>query len=102
MTTMPERDLFLASLSSGVGSRAAPWSRGRVSRRWPAAHPDGAVGDPQIDPCTSVSGGASPRPIRAQEAGPDVPVSDPTDLSEASRAFFDQYRHELTGLSKRR
>jgi hypothetical protein len=98
MTTVPERDLLLGVALSGGGSRAALFAQAGLEALAGLRTADGASVITKINHISSVSGGSlSASYYVLKKPGRDVPVLNPDgSLSEAYRAFFDQYRTELS------
>ena len=98
MTTMPERDLLVGVALSGGGSRAALFAEAGLEALAGLRTADGVSVINKINHLSSVSGGSlSSTYYVLKKPGRDVPVLNPDgSLSEAYRAFFDQYRTELS------
>jgi hypothetical protein len=98
VTTMPERDLLLGVALSGGGSRAALFAEAGLEALAGLRTADGVSVINKINHLSSVSGGSlSASYYVLKKPGRDVPVLNPDGtLSEAYRAFFDQYRAELS------
>jgi Patatin-like phospholipase len=98
MTTVPERDLLLGVALSGGGSRAALYAEAGLEALAGLRTADGASVIDKISHISSVSGGSLSASYYAlKKPGRDVPVLNPDgSLSTAYRAFFDQYRTELS------
>jgi patatin-like phospholipase len=97
-TTVPEHDLFLGVALSGGGSRAALFTEAGLEALAQVRMADGKSLISRIDYLSSVSGGSlSATYYMLKKPGRDVPVlnADGT-LSPAYRAFFDQYKAELS------
>jgi hypothetical protein len=97
-TTAPARDLLLGVALSGGGSRAALFAEAGLEALAGLRTADGVSVINKIANVSSVSGGSlSATYYMLKKPGRDVPVlnADGT-LSEAYRAFFDQYRAELS------
>ena len=97
MTTMPERDLLLGVALSGGGSRAALFAEAGLEALAGLRTADGVSVIDKINHLSSVSGGSlSASYYVLKKPGRGVPVLNPDGtLSDAYRAFFDQYRAEL-------
>src|SRR6267142_4616572 len=98
MTTMPERDLLMGVALSGGGSRAALFAEAGLEALAGLRTADGVSVINKINHLSSVSGGSlSASYYVLKKPGRDVPVLNPDgSLSDAYRAFFDQYRTELS------
>src|SRR5499426_2860663 len=98
MTTVPERDLLLGVALSGGGSRAALYAQAGLQALAGLRTADGKSVIDKISHLSSVSGGSLSASYYAlKKPGRDVPVLNPDgSLSDAYRAFFDQYRTELS------
>jgi hypothetical protein len=98
MTTVPERDLLLGVALSGGGSRAALFAEAGLEALAGVRTADGVSLINRINHLSSVSGGSLSATYYVQKKpGREVPVLNPDgSLSEAYRAFFDQYRTELS------
>jgi patatin-like phospholipase len=98
MTTVPERDLLLGVALSGGGSRAALFAEAGLEALAGLRTADGVPLINKINHLSSVSGGSLSATYYVQKKpGREVPVLNPDgSLSEAYRAFFDQYRTELS------
>jgi len=98
MTTVPQRDLLLGVALSGGGSRAALFAEAGLEALAGLRTADGVSVLNKINHLSSVSGGSlSATYYVLKKPGRDVPVLNPDgSLSEAYRAFFDQYRTELS------
>jgi hypothetical protein len=98
MTTVPERDLLVGVALSGGGSRAALFAEAGLEALAGLRTADGVSVINKINHLSSVSGGSlSASYYVLKKPGRDVPVLNPDgSLSEAYRAFFDQYRTELS------
>jgi hypothetical protein len=98
MTTMPERDLLVGVALSGGGSRAALFAEAGLEALAGLRTADGVSVINKINHLSSVSGGSlSASYYVLKKPGRDVPVLNPDgSLSDAYRAFFDQYRTELS------
>jgi hypothetical protein len=97
-TAAPTRDLLLGVALSGGGSRAALFAEAGLEALAGLRTADGVSVINKIANISSVSGGSlSATYYMLKKPGRDVPVLN-TDgsLSEAYRAFFDQYRTELS------
>jgi patatin-like phospholipase len=97
-TTAPTRDLLLGVALSGGGSRAALFAEAGLEALAGLRTADGDSVINKIANVSSVSGGSlSAAYYTLKKPGRDVPVlnGDGT-LSEAYRAFFEQYRTELS------
>jgi Patatin-like phospholipase len=98
MTTVPERDLLLGVALSGGGSRAALFAEAGLEALAALRTSDGVSVIDQIAHLSSVSGGslsASYYALKKPGRGVSVLNTDGS-LSDAYRAFFDQYRAELS------
>jgi Patatin-like phospholipase len=97
-TTAPERDLLLGVALSGGGSRAALFAEAGLEALAELRTADGVSVIDKIAHLSSVSGGSlSATYYVLKKPGRDVPVLNADgSLSEAYRAFFDQYRTELS------
>src|SRR5499426_4596725 len=98
MTTVPERDLLLGVALSGGGSRAALYAQAGLEALAGLRTTDGKSVIDKISHLSSVSGGSlSASYYILKKPGRDVPVLKPDgSLSDAYRAFFEQYRTELS------
>jgi hypothetical protein len=98
MTTLPERNFLLGVALSGGGSRAALFAQAGLEALAGLRTADGASVITKINHISSVSGGSlSGSYYVLKKPGRDVPVLNPDgSLSEAYRAFFDQYRADLS------
>jgi hypothetical protein len=98
MTTVPQRDLLLGVALSGGGSRAALFAEAGLEALAGLRTADGVPLIDKINHLSSVSGGSlSASYYVLKKPGRDVPVLNPDgSLSEAYRAFFDQYRTDLS------
>ena len=98
MTTVPERDLLLGVALSGGGSRAALFAQAGLEALAGLRTKDGASVIDKIAHISSVSGGSlSASYYVLKKPGRGVPVLNPDgSLSDAYRAFFEQYRTELS------
>jgi len=98
MTTVPERDLLLGVALSGGGSRAALFAEAGLEALAGLRTADGKSVIDKIAHISSVSGGSLSGTYYAlKKPGRDVPVLNPDGtLSDAYRAFFEQYRTELS------
>src|SRR5262247_1619945 len=98
MTTVPERDLLLGVALSGGGSRAALYAQAGLEALAGLRTTDGKSVIDKISHLSSVSGGSLSASYYAlKKPGRDVPVLKPDGtLSDAYRAFFEQYRTELS------
>jgi hypothetical protein len=98
MTTVPERDLLLGVALSGGGSRAALFAEAGLEALATLRTADGVSVIDKIAHISSVSGGSlSGSYYVLKKPGRSVPVLNPDGtLSDAYRAFFDQYRTELS------
>jgi Patatin-like phospholipase len=97
-TAVPERDLLLGVALSGGGSRAALFGAAGLEALAAVRMADGASVIDKISHLSSVSGGSLASTYFAlKKPGRDVPVlnADGT-LSDAYRAFFEQYRTDLS------
>jgi hypothetical protein len=97
-TTVPDRDLLLGVALSGGGSRAALFAEGGLEALAGLRTADGVSVIDKIAHLSSVSGGSLSATYYAlKKPGRDVPVLNADgSLSEAYRAFFDQYRTALS------
>src|SRR5262244_936318 len=97
-TTVAERDLLLGVALSGGGSRAALFAEAGLEALAQIRLADGNSLLNRIDYLSSVSGGSlSASYYVLKKPGRDVPVLNPDgSLSQAYRAFFDQYRAQLS------
>ncbi len=98
MTTVPQRQTLLGVALSGGGSRAALFAEAGLEALAGLRTADGISLIDKINHVSSVSGGSlSASYYILKKPGHDVPVLNPDgSLSEAYRAFFDQYRTELS------
>ena len=98
MTTVPDRDLLLGVALSGGGSRAALFAEAGLEALAGLRTSEGVSVIDKISHLSSVSGGSlSASYYILKKPGRGVPVLNPDgSLSEAYRAFFDQYRTELS------
>ena len=98
MTTIPDRDLLLGVALSGGGSRAALFAEAGLEALATLRTADGVSVIDKISHLSSVSGGSlSASYYVLKKPGRDVPVLKPDgSLSDAYRAFFDQYRADLS------
>jgi hypothetical protein len=98
MTTAPQRDLLLGVALSGGGSRAALFAEAGLEALAGLRTADGTSLINKIDHVSSVSGGSlSASYYILKKPGREVPVlNSDGSLSEAYRAFFEQYRTELS------
>jgi Patatin-like phospholipase len=98
MTTVPDRDLLLGVALSGGGSRAALFAEAGLEALAGLRTSDGVSVIDKISHLSSVSGGSlSASYYILKKPGRGVPVLNPDgSLSEAYRAFFEQYRTELS------
>ena len=98
MTTVPDRDLLLGVALSGGGSRAALFAEAGLEALATLRTADGVSVIDKIAHLSSVSGGSlSANYYVLKKPGRDVPVLNPDgSLSDAYRAFFDQYRADLS------
>lgn len=96
--SVPERDLLLGVALSGGGSRAALFAEGGLEALAALRTADGASVIDKIAHVSSVSGGSlSASYYILKKPGRDVPVLKPDgSLSDAYRAFFEQYRTDLS------
>jgi Patatin-like phospholipase len=97
-TTVPDRALLLGVALSGGGSRAALFAEGGLEALAGLRTADGVSVIDKIAHLSSVSGGSLSAAYYAlKKPGRDVPVLNADgSLSEAYRAFFDQYRTALS------
>jgi patatin-like phospholipase len=97
-TAVPTRDLLLGVALSGGGSRAALFAEAGLEALAGLRTADGVSVIDKIAHLSSVSGGSlSAAYYVLKKPGRDVPVLNADgSLSEAYRAFFDQYRTELS------
>ena len=97
-TVVPDRDLLLGVALSGGGSRAALFAEAGLEALAQVRTADGSSLINRIDHLSSVSGGSlSAGYYVLKKPGRNVPVLNPDgSLSQAYRAFFDQYRTELS------
>ena len=98
VTTVPEHDLLLGVALSGGGSRAALFAQAGLEALAKLRTADGVSVIDKIAHISSVSGGSlSGSYYVLKKPGRGVPVLNPDGtLSDAYRAFFDQYRAELS------
>src|SRR5262249_54649794 len=98
MTDVPARDLLLGVALSGGGSRAALFAQASLEALAGLRTADGVSTIEKINHISSVSGGSlSATYYTLKKPGHDVPVlNSDGSLSAAYRAFFDQYRTELS------
>ena len=96
--SVPDRDLLLGVALSGGGSRAALFAQGGLEALAALRTADGVSVLDKIAHVSSVSGGSlSAGYYILKKPGRDVPVLKPDgSLSDAYRAFFDQYRTDLS------
>jgi len=98
MTEVPSQDLLFGVALSGGGSRAALFAEGGLEAlaRLRVAHGDSVIN--KIDHLSSVSGGSlSAAYYILKKPGRGVPVLNADgSLSDAYRAFFEQYRADLS------
>jgi len=97
-TQVPDRDVLLGVALSGGGSRAALFGVSGLQSLATVRLSDGASLIDRITEVSSVSGGSLAASYFAlKRPGHGVPVLNPDGtLSDAYRAFFDQYRAELS------
>jgi patatin-like phospholipase len=97
-TTVPSHDLLLGVALSGGGSRAALFAEAGLEALAELRTADGVSVINKIAHVSSVSGGSlSATYYMLKKPGRDVPVLNADgSLSEAYRAFFEQYRTELS------
>src|SRR5215831_6768876 len=97
-TTVPERDLLLGVALSGGGSRAALFGAAGLEALAGVRTPDGASVIDKIAHVSSVSGGSLAASYYVlKKPGRGVPVLGADGrLSDAYRAFFEQYRASLS------
>ena len=98
MTTVADRDILLGVALSGGGSRAALFAAAGLEALAGLRTADGASLIDKIAHISSVSGGSlSASYYVLKKPGRGVPVLNPDgSLSDAYRAFFDQYRTQLS------
>ena len=98
MTTVPDRDLLLGVALSGGGSRAALFAEAGLEALAGLRTADGVSVIDKIAHISSVSGGSlSASYYVLKKPGHGVPVLNADgSLSDTYRAFFDQYRTELS------
>jgi len=98
MTDVPARDLLLGVALSGGGSRAALIAEAGLEALAGLRTADGVSVINKINHLSSVSGGSlSATYYMLKKPGRDVPVLNADgSLSEAYRAFFEQYRTALS------
>ena len=97
-TAVPERDVLLGVALSGGGSRAALFGAAGLEALAGLRTADGASVIDKIAHLSSVSGGSLAATYYVlKKPGRDVPVLNADgSLSEAYRAFFEQYRTDLS------
>lgn len=97
-TTVPDRDLLLGVALSGGGSRAALFAEAGLEALAKLRTADGVSVIDKISHLSSVSGGSlSASYYVLKKPGRNVPVLNPDgSLSDAYRAFFEQYRADLS------
>src|SRR5262245_42978063 len=95
---VPARDLLFGVALSGGGSRAALFAEASLEARAGLGTADGVSAIDKISHVSSVSGGSlSASYYILKKPGRDVPVLNADgSLSAGYRAFFDQYRTELS------
>src|SRR5215475_1921338 len=95
---VPARDLLFGVALSGGGSRAALFAEASLEALAGLRTADGVSAIEKITHISSVSGGSlSASYYILKKPGRDVPVLNPDgSLSNAYRAFFDQYRTDLS------
>ena len=95
---VPARDLLFGVALSGGGSRAALFAEASLEALAGLRTADGVSAIDKINHVSSVSGGSlSASYYILKKPGRDVPVLKPDgSLSAGYRAFFDQYRTELS------
>src|SRR5215475_63749 len=95
---VPARDLLFGVALSGGGSRAALFAEASLEALAGLRTADGVSAIDKIDHVSSVSGGSlSASYYILKKPGRDVPVLNADgSLSAGYRAFFDQYRTELS------
>src|SRR5262244_76973 len=95
---VPARDLLFGVALSGGGSRAALFAEASLEALAGLRTADGVSAIDKINHVSSVSGGSLSGSYYAlKKPGRDVPVLNPDgSLSAAYRAFFEQYRTELS------
>src|SRR5215813_5955905 len=98
LTDVPARDLLVGVAISGGGSRAALFGEAGLEALAGLRTADGVSVIDKINHLSSVSGGSlSATYYMLKKPGRDVPVLNADgSLSEAYRAFFDQYRTALS------
>jgi hypothetical protein len=98
MTTVPEHNLLLGVALSGGGSRAALFAEAGLEALAGLRAADGVSVINKINHLSSVSGGSlSASYYILKKPGREVPVlNSDGSLSEAYRAFFEQYRADLS------
>src|SRR5262252_265681 len=98
LTDVPARDLLVGVALSGGGSRAALFAEASLEALAGLRTADGVSVIDKINHISSVSGGSlSATYYTLKKPGRDVPVLSPDgSLSAAYRAFFEQYRTELS------
>src|SRR5438552_7497061 len=96
--TIPERDVLVGVALSGGGSRAALFGAAGLEALASLRTADGASFIDKIAHLSSVSGGSlAASYYTLKKPGRDVPVLAASgELSEAYRAFFEQYRNDLS------
>jgi hypothetical protein len=97
-TPIPERDVLVGVALSGGGSRAALFGSAGLEALAGVRMPDGSSLLEQVSHLSSVSGGSIASAYYVlKKPGRDVKMLKPDGtLSEVYRAFFDQYRAELS------
>ncbi len=97
-TPLPERDVLIGVALSGGGSRAALFGAAGLEALAGVRMPDGSSLLERIDHVSSVSGGSiASAYYTLKKPGRDVKMLNPDGtLSDAYRAFFDQYRADLS------
>jgi hypothetical protein len=97
-TAMPQRDVLVGVALSGGGSRAALFGASGLEALAGVRMPDGGSLIDQIAHLSSVSGGSLAATYYVlKKPGREVKVLNPDGtLSDAYRAFFEQYRTELS------
>src|SRR5262245_122984 len=95
---VPARDLLFGVALSGGGSRAALFAEASLEALAGLRTADGVSAIDKISHISSVSGGSlSSSYYVLKKPGRDVPVLNPDgSLSSAYRAFFEQYRADLS------
>jgi hypothetical protein len=98
MTQIPDRDVLIGVALSGGGSRAALFGAAGLEALAGVRMPDGSSLLERVNHVSSVSGGSIAGAYYVmKKPGHDVKVLNPDGtMSDAYRAFFDQYRADLS------